>query len=187
MVPRGWPDRFRKPFFTEAGKEIGKRGEITFGPRGLKSPGVYRDREDSAVVAVCRPMGPDRNAIAMQANPSAPFVHPLARLLARSLALPFPVMTIITGNDCSVGSASAPAAIGGWKPPYRVSPRSSMRADCHMLPARQSVSSSCRTPCGRWKKFRSPRTGKLRTNRREDNGRPILEIFLRSRGPRVTP
>lgn len=63
-------------------------------------------------------------------------------------------MTIITGNDCSVGSASAPAAIGGWKPPYRVSPRSSMRAVCHMLPTRRSVSFSSRfltNSLPRWK------------------------------------
>jgi len=80
-------------------------------------------------------MGPDRNAIAMQANPSAPFVHPL------SLALPYPVMTIITGEWLQRRDRQrASRAIGGWKPPYRVSPRSSMRADCHMLLlARQSA------------------------------------------------
>lgn len=80
-------------------------------------------------------MGPDRNAIAMQANPSAPFVHPL------SLALPCPVMTIITGEWLQRRDRQrASRAIGGWKPPYRVSPRSSMRADCHMLLlARQSA------------------------------------------------
>jgi len=80
-------------------------------------------------------MGPDRNAIAMQANPSASFVHPL------SLALPCPVMTIITGEWLQRRDRQrASRAIGGWKPPYRVSPRSSMRADCHMLLlARQSA------------------------------------------------
>lgn len=71
----------------------------------------------------------------MQANPSAPFVHPL------SLALPCPVMTIITGEWLQRRDRQrASRAIGGWKPPYRVSPRSSMRADCHMLLlARQSA------------------------------------------------
>lgn len=71
----------------------------------------------------------------MQANPSAPFVHPL------SLALPCPVMTIITGEWLQRRDRQrASRAIGGWKPPYRVSPRSSMRADCHMLPlARRSA------------------------------------------------
>jgi len=65
----------------------------------------------------------------MQANPSAPFVHPL------SLALPCPVMTIITGEWLQRRVRQrASRAIGGWKPPYRVSLRSSMRADCHMLP-----------------------------------------------------
>lgn len=69
-------------------------------------------------------------------------------------------MTIITGNDCSVGSASAPTAIGGWKPPYRVSPRSSMRAVCHMLPPCQSVSFAPWR--NRWRKIPVPFTKRTR-------------------------
>ncbi|KAG7188753.1 hypothetical protein KM043_008373 [Ampulex compressa] len=94
-------------------------------------------------------------------------------------------MTIITENDCSVGSARAPAAIGGWKPPYRVSPRSSMRADCHMLPARQSVSSSLRLPSSGEAGKKSPLVHVLREHgaprgvRALDQFQPLEQTQLR--------
>ena len=60
--------------FLAAKRNSRRRNYISNGLRS-QSTGT----ETRPVVAVCRPMGPDRNAIAMQANPSAPFVHPLAR------------------------------------------------------------------------------------------------------------
>lgn len=91
---RSREDQFRKArlffFFSASCKRSSKKTKLHLerAPRS-QSTGTQRD---SSVVAVCRPMGPDRNAIAMQANPSAPFVHPL------SLARP-----PVPGNDNHYG------------------------------------------------------------------------------------
>lgn len=127
-VPEGDAKSFPKTAFLPELKRNTMRRQRSRGPRSQQSTGTQR---------LVRSRSLSANGTRQKRNRNAGQSLCPVRPPARWLALPFPVMTIITGNDCSVGSASAPAAIGGWKPPYRVSPRSSMRADCHMLLPRQ--------------------------------------------------